>query len=296
MKPAGPKTARSSSSSRMRLRILYMWLLTGAVSLSSGCFWFTSKNEGDELNREVQHLKDRLAQVESEQQEKLTYLTDMIDRARGEVDKLEETLTKATRVLARNSADFGADMEILKERLREVDGTLAELRHDMDQTLQQVEATNQKVLDVASAAGLDIPVDASKVPTDPDAHFKLIADSYGAGRHGEVRSLAELFLSRHPSHKSADEAQLYIARSYMAQKRWSKALGPLRAFTEKYPKSDKTPEALYDMAECFYNMGDCTDARILVEAVTTRHKNSPYAAKARALGETIRKNKGKCTT
>lgn len=280
----------------MKLYKLSFGLLVGMLCLSSGCFWFTSKNEGEELSREVQHLKDRIGQIENEQQEKLSNLTGMIDRARGEVDKLEETLTKATRVLARNSADFGADMESIKERLRKIDGTLAEVRYDMDQTVKQIEATNKKVIDVASAAGLDIPVDEATVPTDANAHFKLISDSFSAGRHGEVRSLAALFLKRHPGHNSADEAQLYIARSYMAQKRWSKALGPLRAFTDKYPKSARVPEALYNMAECFFNMGDCTDARILVEALTTRHKGSEYAKKARALGDTMRKNKSKCTS
>lgn len=280
----------------MKTYRIYMLLLSGMLSLSSGCFWFTSQNEGEELNREVRYLKDRLTRVESEQQEKLANLTGMIDRARGEVDKLEDTLTKATRILARNSADFGADMETLKERLRQIDGTLAEVRHEMDQTTQKIEATNKKVLDVASAAGLDIPVDEAAVPADPDAHFKLIADAYNTGRHGEARSFAELFLKRYPSHKTADEAQLYIARSYMAQKRWSKALGPLRTFTEKFPNSPRAPEGLYAMAECFFNMGDCTDARILVEAVITRHKNSEFAAKARELGETMRKNKAKCTS
>ncbi len=273
-----------------------MIVLALLLTMSSGCFWFTSKKKGEELNKEMQHLESRVTQVENEQQEKLAYLTGMIDRARGEVDKLEDTLTKATRVLARNSADFGADMEVMKEHLREIDGTLAEVRHDMDQTMKQIEATNKKVLDVAAAAGLDIPVDEAEVPTDPDAHFKLIVDSFNAGKHGEVRSLAELFLKRYPKHKSADEAQLYIARSYMAQKRWSKALGPLRTFTDRYPNSPRTPEALYSMAECFFNMGDCTDARILVEAVTTRHKNSEFAGKARALGETMRKNKSQCTS
>jgi TolA-binding protein len=280
----------------MRAFVIHLFLLAAIGCLCSGCFWFTSKSKGEEMKTEIQHLQDRLVQVENEQQEKLSNLTGMIDRARGEVDKLEDTLTKATRVLARNSADFGSDMESAKEHLREIDGSLAEVRHDMDQTLQQLEATNKKILDIASAAGLDIPIDASKVPPDPDQHFKAIIDAFGAGRHGEVRSLAQLFVDKYPKHKSVEEAQLYIARSYMAQKRWSKALGPLRAFTDKYPNSPFAPEALYSMAECFFNMGDCTDARILVEALTTRHKGTDWAQKARTLGETMRKNKAQCTS
>ncbi len=276
-----------------KISILQLALFT-ILSLNTGCFWFTSKNDGENLKQEVTNLKDRLTQVESEQQEKLANFTAMIDKARSEVDKLENTLLQATRVLTRNSADFGADMENLKKRLREIDGSLAEMRHEMEQSMAQIESTNKKIIDVASAAGLDIPVDASKVPAEPDVHFKMIVDSFSAGRWGEVRSLAALFVEKHPRHKSVEDAQLYSAKSNMSQRRWSRALGPLRTFTETYPNSPKMPEALYLMAECFYNMGDCTDARILLDAVNTKYKESPFAEKARALAETIRKNKSQC--
>ena len=260
----------------------------------AGCFWFTSKGDGESLKNDVSHLKDRIDQMESEQAEKQAYLTEMIDRARKEVDKLELTLTKATRILSRNSADFGADMETVKERLREVDGTLAEMRHDLEESRSQVELANKRVQQFALAAGLDIPVDATSVPDDASSHFKQLVAAYEAGQYSEARSLATLFIERHGSDPNAEEAQLYIARSYMRQQRWAKALGPLRTFTDKYPKSSKTPEGMYEMARAFYSLGDCTDARILIEAVTTRYKKSPYAKKAAQLGDIIKRNKGRC--
>ena len=55
-------------------------------------------------------------------------------------------------------------------------------------------------------------------------------------------------------------------------------------------------KVLYEMARSFYSMGDCTDARILIDALTSRHKNSPFAKKAVQLRETINKNKSRCTS
>ena len=67
-----------------------LWILVlGLTASQTGCFWFTSKGEGEALKNEVPHLKDRIAQMENEQAEKQAHLTDMIDRARGEVAKLE---------------------------------------------------------------------------------------------------------------------------------------------------------------------------------------------------------------
>ena len=278
----------------MKSKLILFFTVASLALIQPGCFWFTSKGDGESLKNDVSHLKDRIDRMENEQAEKQAHLTEMIDRARGEVDKLELTLTKATRILSRNSADFGADMEMVKERLREVDGTLAEMRHEVDQSKEEVALANKKVQQFALAAGLDIPVDETTVPADAASHFRLIVSAYEAGRYSEARSLSSLFLDRHPKDAMAEDAQLYIARSYLQQQRWAKALGPLKTFTDKYPTSKNTPEALYEMARAFYSLGDCTDARILIEAVTTRHANSEYAKKAKQLSDVIKRNKSRC--
>jgi TolA-binding protein len=263
---------------------------------AAGCFWFTSKSEGETLQSEVSDLKESILQLESEQQQKEAHLTEMISRARLEVDKLEQALTKATRILSRNSADFGTDMESMKEKLRKVDGILAEMRHDLQESQQSLAETNRKVQEFALAAGIDLPIDGSTVPKDANKHLDMIREAYAQERYSEARALSSLFLERYPRHASADVAQLHIARSYVAQKRWAKALGALRTFTDKYPESANTPEALYAMAQSFFALGDCTDARILIDALTTRHKNSDYADKARQLRDQIKKNKSRCTS
>lgn len=266
------------------------------AGLLPGCFWFTSKSEGEKLRMKMDTMQKRIETLETEQEEKATHLSDMITRARAEVDKLEETLTKATRILSRNSADFGADMEDVKEHLRNVDGILAEMRHDVEESSKSVAEVSKKVHEFALAAGIDLPVDGSTVPHEANKHLDMIRQAYAAGKFSEARALATLFLERHPNDKSADVAQLHIARSYVEQKRWPKALGALRTFTDKYPNSPNAPEVLYQMAYSFYSMGDCTDARILIEAITTRHKNSEFAKKAIELRETMNKNKSRCTS
>ncbi len=280
----------------MMCRIAQLIIVLVSALALSGCFWFTPKKEGEALRQDIQRLDDRLTKTEAELEQERTHLTEMIERARKDVVKLEETLTRATRVLARNSADFGAEMESVNAKLREVDGSLAEVRHELEISGKNLERTNKRVNDFALAAGIDMPVDQEKIPAKPEAHLEMIKDSLAAGRYGEARSLGNAFLKSHPKHNGADDAQLLIAKSYLQQKRWAKALGALRRFTDKYPKSDLTPEVLYEMARSFFSLGDCTDARILVDAITTRHKKSPFAEKASALSEQMKKNKSRCTS
>jgi TolA-binding protein len=274
---------------------IFLSLIASALFTSS-CFLWTTSGQGQALRSDVSALEARVERIDSELDQDREELTEMIDRARAELEELESTLTRATRVLARNSADFGAEMETAKDRLREVDGALAEIRHEVQQIGIRVDESGKKINEFALAAGLDLPVDESKVPAKAPAHFAAIKESFAAGRYGEVRSLAKIFLARYPKDALADDTQLLFARSYLAQKRWAKSLGALRRFTDLYPKSEHTPEVLYEMANAFYQLGDCTDARILVEAISQRHKKSPFAAKAAKLKEQMSKNKSRCTS
>jgi TolA-binding protein len=268
-----------------------------AVALGqAGCFLWTSRDDGETLKIRTKELEDRLAQIEGDAAAERARLTEMIETARTQITELEETLSKATRVLARNSADFGAEMETVKDQLRVADGALAELRHEIETAAAQAEEANRKVVDFALAAGLDLPIDASKVPDKPKDHFEMMKASHDAGRHGEARELAKLFLQRYPKDELADDVQLLVARSFLAQKRWAKALGALRQFTDTYPKSELNPEVLFEMASAFFQLGDCTDARILVDTIATKHKASPFAAKAQALLQEINRSKSRCTS
>lgn len=262
----------------------------------SGCFLWTTRDQGRALRADVNALEDQVTKLDSELEDDRQRLTEMIDRARAEMEELESTLIRATRVLARNSADFGAEMESAKDKLREIDGFMAEIRHEVEQLGHRVDDNGKRVNEFALAAGLDLPVDESKVPDNARAHFKVIRQSLSDGRYGEVRALAKIFHSRYPKDSNADDVQLLIAKSYLEQKRWAKALGALRRFTDLYPKSDLTAEVLYEMANAFFQLGDCTDARILVEAIAQRHGKSPFAGKAAELKQQMNKNKGRCTS
>jgi TolA-binding protein len=263
---------------------------------SSACALFTSRDEGEDLRVRTQHLEDKLAKIEGDAAAERARLTEMIETARAQIVELEETLSKATRVLARNSADFGAEMENIKDQMRVSEGATAELKHDVETLTAQLEEANKKVVDFALAAGLDLPVDTSKVPDKPKEHYDMIRASNDAGRYGEARELAKLFLQRYPKDENADDVQFLIAKSFVAQKRWAKALGALRQFTDVYPKSELNPEVLYEMASAFFQLGDCTDARVLVDTIAAKHKESAFAAKASTLLQEINNQKSRCTS
>jgi TolA-binding protein len=279
----------------MRKTILKLFFIV-SLFLFNGCFLWTTRDDGELLKQEVQHLKDRVTKLEDDTGKNQKKLSEMIDHAQQEVKSLEETLTKATRVLARNSADFGAEMETVKDQIMKFEGGISEIKHDLSQMQKNIDKTQKKINEFALAAGLDLPIDESAVPKTAKEHFNAINRSMSAGRYGEVRSLARLYLKRYPKDRRCDMVQLAIGRSYINQRRYSKALGALRLFTDKYPKSRHMAEALYEMANAFFKLGVCTDAKILIDTILKRYKSSPFAKKAAILKQTIDSSKSRCTS
>lgn len=279
-------------------RNVYMKIvvLSAVAFFCSGCFVFTTRDDGEKMKQELAHLQDRLVKLEKEAGAHREDLEEMIGRAQTQVEAMEETLSKATRVLARNSADFGAEMDEVKNELNGSKGAAAEINHEFELLKKDVVQTQKKVTEFALAAGLDLPVDESIVPTQAIDHLNMIKDSLSKGRYGEVRSLAKVYQNRYPRARNMDEVQLIIGKSYIAQKRHAKALGTLRRFADLYPKSRLMPEVLYEMSNAFYQLGDCTDARILVDVIISRHKKSPFVAKALQLKETLTASGAKCTS
>jgi TolA-binding protein len=248
------------------------------------------------MKQQVQLLNDRLAKIEADARQGQEELQKMIARAQTQVTNMEEALSRATMVLARNSADFGAELEEAKTELNRAEGTMAELTHSMEALTRKVEDSSRRINEFALAAGLDLPVDESTVPPEAKDHMQMMKDSLSAGRYGEMRSLAKLYQDRYPRAKDLEEVQLMIGRSHIAQKQYAKALGALRRFVDLFPKSPRMPEVLYEMANAFFMLGDCTDARILVDTLETRHGGTPAASKAVKLKELMTSQPAKCTS
>src|SRR5690349_20032205 len=88
-----------------------------ALTLAPGCFWATTKHEGDELRKDVASLQERVGKHEESVDER--------------VKKLDESLDKATKLLARNIADLGTDVDMLGKDRSQLNGQLQDMRREL---------------------------------------------------------------------------------------------------------------------------------------------------------------------
>ena len=218
------------------------------------------------------------------------------EEAVAKIRQLEEVLARATELLQRNSADVGAQTQQLQEQMAALDGKVAELRHDLDRITQEQAATRAE-LEQKLAAGTREAVDPAQVPADKTAHYNAAYQAYQNGDYDKARALFRLFLERYPTDAQAGDAQYWIGAGYLQQNRPATALGEYRKVIANYASSNAVNVALYGMADAFFRLHACTDARSALDALVKRKPKASLADRAKALLQQIKTAPaGQCTS
>ena len=215
-------------------------------------------------------------------QKRLDSLEDDLEVKRRE---LEEALAEASRVLRRNSADQGLQIEQIQERLALMEGEMAELRNESSgasqaQAQRSLELQRQ-LSEVARAAGMDVALDAGDIPKSKSAHWEALTKAYRINKHSYTRAHARADVVRYPKDEHADNAQYMIGSSYLKQDQAAAALGEFQKVLSTYRKGDALDKTLYDMAQAFLQVRSCNDAGTALKALLKNHRSSPLVPKAK---------------
>ena len=205
--------------------------------------------------------------------------------------QLEQVLNDASSVIRRNSADQGQQIEVLQKRFDAVEGKLAEVRHESKATTEvQVKASEAMAArfdEIALAAGMDVPLPAAEIPKKRERHFAAAMKALSQSDHAKARALFRRYIERFPTDMLADDAQHGIGVAYLRQGKSAAALGEFKKVLSTYRKGDVVDQTLYDMADAFYTLRSCADAKKALEALLKGHKKSPLIKDAKKRVTTI---------
>ena len=87
------------------------------------------------------------------------------------------------------------------------------------------------------------------------------------------------FQRKFPSSEMADDAQYWIGESYFRQRDFNRAILEFNDVL-KYRKGDRVPAALLRQAQAFLEIGDKTDARLILQKLVNDHPKSGEAQEA----------------
>lgn len=271
------------------IAILIAFLLS-----SSGCFWVTTKREGQKLRQDVDEIDTRLATREGDLQAK--------------IQQLEQVLDEATKVLRRNSADLGADVEALAADIRTTQGLITEANHVANEIRGEVRALEQKMNDEREVLGKRLESMEQRLAALEEQAAKALPENAGelytqgkkafdSGDHAQARALFRHLTIKFPGHERADDAQYFRGEAYFRDKEYDHAIRELQKVFDKYPESALADDALFRAGEAAQNLRRCSEARAYFGLLRQKYPKSSFAGKAKAKDREIRrdlKNRKKC--
>ena len=258
----------------------YAWVkmaaATAALALAPGCFWVTTKQEGERLRGDLTKVEGQL----EEQQETLG----------TRVARLQQVLDEATELLARNSADLGADVtELVEEQARvtglvmEASRAVAEIRNELAMMSSQQEDLQERLVLLEQRVAEDEADDPSKL-------FASGREAFSDKHYEEANRLFRYLVVKFPEFEKADQAQYHRGESHYRLENYESALGEFQKVFENYPRSSIAADALYRAGETAFKLKWCTDARAYFMLLRNRYADSPLASRAQRMEEQIRRS------
>jgi len=255
---------------------------------TSGCFWTTTKSEGQAMRRDITSLQGRLDTKEKELDTQIKQLQTVID--------------EATKVLKRNSADIGADVEKLSTDIRTANGLVSAINNNINElkvAFDKYRKDNDARMDSLETRVAQIESGKPTANSSPDDLWKLGTQAFEAARYNDALDIYKRLVQTFPTHTRADDAQYFRGQAYSNLKDWDNAISMYQQLVQKYPDSELADDGLYFAAVAAQQLKNCTEARTYLGLVKSKYPKSNVAKQAADLDAQIKKdakNKAKCSS
>lgn len=120
----------------------------------------------------------------------------------------------------------------------------------------------------------------AKEPVEAQDEYKMALRTLREQQYDRAIQQFRAFQRKYPNSEMADDAQYWIGESYFAQKDYNRAILEFNDVL-KYRRGDKVPAALLRQAQAFLEIGDQTDARLILQKLINDYPNSEPAKEAR---------------
>jgi TolA-binding protein len=258
------------------------------LTLSTGCFWATTKSEGEALRKDVKQLQE---QMSSKQKELDTQIT-----------KLQQVLDESSKLLKRNSADLGAEVTGLDAKVREANGAVAQITNTANELKIAFEAyrkANDARVDGIEQRLAQIESGKPSANSSPEELWKLGSQAFEASRYNDAVEIFKRLATSYPTHERADDALYFRGQSHTNLKEYEKAIGVYQILLDKHAQSPLTDDGLYFAALAAQQLKQCTEARTYLGILKSKYPKSNVAKQGADLDAAIKKDlkvKAKCSS
>ena len=259
-------------------RVLAQLILVSVVVLT-GCvpLW-----TGSAMQDDIDTLKRQQASINEDLGVKQKELSTMVDGARADVAELKGVLQEATDLLKRNNADFGLEIDSLRQEVQRLRGQLEESDFRLQKLQQDLQLFKEDVdIRFSDGGGAAMPEGANEL-------FKFAAEKFEKNDHRLARKGFEAFVAKYPRDKRVADAYFFTGETYFAQSQWVSAALEYQKVLQDHARSPRAGDAAYRTGEAFARMGRCKEARLFFDTVVKDFSSSKFAGQARERLKTMK--------
>jgi tol-pal system protein YbgF len=260
----------------MRIAIVVSLAVTSACALSKG--------DGNAMRDQLKLIDTRLSAQEA---------------AIGtRVKDLDESIDKATKALARNSADTGTRVDNFSEELAKVAGKIDTLQRTIDAArteVAQVKSEQQRL--VARMDSIEKQLGMQPGQAQPGAPaidkatlFDGAYQKLQGGSYDQARTEFRLYVRAFAQDDKADDAAFYIGESFFRQKDYEKAMVEYQRVIDTYPQGDMADDAFFQAGLAAMEMKLCREASAYLGELVRLFPQSPLLVKAKQKLDYAKKN------
>ena len=278
----------------------FLLIITGSILISlTGCA----------LQQDIIVLEERMVALERQNQA-LQHKNDSLQKQlEDELSVLGQSSQSTEKNIRSQYAGMKVDLESMQQEIRLFNGRLEELEYHLNQKASDVEAASKKVDDMAGAnakmeqrlgqleqylnlehakqqgSGSNTP--AAEKPANESSDKQIYDNAKAAFDAGEMERARQGFqqlIKSFPKSDNADNAQFWIGESYYREKWYEKAILEYQTVIEKYPNGNKVPSAMLKQGLAFLQLGDKSNARLILVEL---QKKFPKSSEARIASQKL---------
>jgi tol-pal system protein YbgF len=268
---------------------------------ASGSAAAGGEEQTDDSLRELARSQNDQARRISELEARLTLLESDARRTRGFSEKSSTTVrigekepaAEASEELSLTAAADTAEPEASNARRTnlKLHGRARGRTPDSSADLPPIPITNETLSvvplpqDRSRARQVD-PPDAAAVSDSPTSDYRAALHLVRERRFEDAALALSRFVSDNPKHALVDRAIYWLAEVRYATRDYREALAGFEKVLERFPNSEKAPDALYKLGMCWRRLGSEDKARSYFRRLQSEFPNSEAASLASREGST----------
>ncbi len=246
------------------------------------------------MQKEIVTLETRFDSLQEEKDK----LKEMLAEADEKNRRMEELIDESTKLLRRNTADFGMDIENLRGEVQQVRGASEKNSYDVERLNEEtklIKATMEvrlgvKPLSMDGSSKTAVEELLAPLPEDSGELLKLADSRFLSGDLFMAERAARAYVEKFPSSTGVDEAIFILGSVLYRQERHEEVIAVIRDIPQRFPKSAREGEAYLLIGKSFQALNRCRDANLFFDELLRKHPKSEPAKEARQLKQKQRCN------